>query len=183
MTKEKYLDLQEDYIEHILEYVKDSGSLFPHISVFADIIKPKKDEINKPALIHIPIADKFMETEDTKDEFIDEILPDVFKSLKKKFIPAGVAWASEAWMRVAGSDFDIDKDDWKAIKTKKEIIIITIESDFGDACFMYEIKRNGAQVNSNGELVSSVELEKLDELSSPDAVGGRFSGLFKKLKD
>lgn len=183
MTKEKYLTLQEDYIEHILDYVKDSGNLFPHISVFADIAVPKEDEINKPALIHIPIDDKFMETEDTKDEFINKILPDVFKSLKEKFIPAGVAWASEAWMRTAGSDFDMDKDDWKSIKNKKEIIIITIESDFGDSCFMYEMKRKGSQVNSDGELTNIIELKKLDELSTPDSIGGRFSGLFKKLKD
>jgi len=183
MTKEKYLILQEDYIEHILEYVKDSGSLFPHISVFADIAVPKKDEIDKPALIHIPIDDKFMETEDSKDEFVNKILPGVFKSLKEKFIPAGVAWASEAWMRTAGADFDIDKDDWKSIKNKKEIIIITIESDFGDSCFMYEMKRLGSQVNSDGELTNIIELKKLDELSTPDAIGGRFSGLFKKIKD
>jgi len=183
MTKEKYLTLQEDYIEHILEYVKDSGSLFPHISVFADIVTPKEDEKDKPALIHIPIDDKFMENEETKEKFVNDILPDVFKSLKKKFIPAGVAWASEAWMRTAGADFDIDKDDWKSIKAKKEIIIITIESDFGDTCFMYEIKRTGSQVNSDGELVNIVDLVKLDELSTPDSIGGRFSGLFKKFKD
>lgn len=183
MTKEKYLELQEDYIQHILEYVKESGNLFPHISIFADITKPKEEEKNKPALIHIPIDDKFMENEDTKDQFINEILPDVFKSLKEKFIPVGVAWASEAWMRVANKNFNPNTDDWKAIPVKKEIIMISIESEFNNACIMYEIKRMGTQVNADGELTSCVELEKLDELGSQDGVGGRFSGLFKKLKD
>ena len=124
-----------------------------------------------------------MENEETKDEFINDVLPDVFKSLKKKFIPVGVAWASEAWMRVADKDFNPNTDDWKAVPIKKEIIIITIESEFDNTCITYEIKRNGSQVNSDGELTSSIELEKLDEMASPTSVGGRFTGLFKKLKD
>jgi hypothetical protein len=183
MTKEKYFDLQEDYIQHIMDYVKESGNLFPHISIFADIIEPKDEEIDKPALIHIPIEDKFMEDGDTKDEFINDIIPDVFKSLKQRFIPVGVAWASEAWMRTADKNSDPEKKEWKGLSPKKEIIIISIESEFGDNCFMYEIKRLGIQVNSDGELTDSIELEKLEDLSSPDSVGGRFSGLFKKFKD
>ncbi len=71
MTREEYFDLQEDYINHILEYVKESGGLFPHISIFADIIKPKKEERGKPALIHIPIDDDFMKDEESKDYFVD----------------------------------------------------------------------------------------------------------------
>lgn len=183
MTKEKYFDLQEDYIEHILDYVKESGNLFPHISIFADMLKPKEDEKDKPALIHIPIDNKFMENDETKNEFVNDILPDVFKSLKEKFIPVGVAWAAEAWMRIPEKGFNSDKDDWKAVPIRKEIIMINIESEFGNTCFMYEIKRLGVQVTADGELTDSVELIKLDELDSPSNIGGRFSGLFNKFKD
>jgi hypothetical protein len=186
MTKEQYHDLQDDYIQHILEYVKDNGNLFPHISIFADIIDPKEEEMDKPALIHIPIDDEYMKDEDSKDEFVDEVLPKVFKELKKRFIPHGIAWAAEAWMRVVDKNFNPSKDNWKSIPVRKEVIMISIESEDGNEFFMYEIKRSGKQVNSDGEFVDIVELERFnDEVikKSPEQITGRFTGLFKKFKN
>ena len=181
MTDKQYQNLQEDYIEHVLEYVKESGSLIPHISIFADIIKPKdEEESNKPALIHIPIDHQFMKDDESKDKFINGVLPSVFEDLKEKFSPKAIAWAAEAWMRVADKNFNPEKDDWKAISVKKEIIMITIESENKNDCFMYEIKRLGKQVTSNGEMIDIIELDKLEDLTNPDKIGGRFSGLFKK---
>jgi len=100
--------------------------------------------------------------------------------LKEKFSPKAIAWAAEAWMRVADKNFNPEKDDWKAISVKKEIIMITIESENKNDCFIYEIKRLGKQVTNTGELIDIIELEKLDDLTKPDNIGGRFSGLFKK---
>jgi hypothetical protein len=185
MTKEKYFDLQEDYINHILSYVKQSGGLFPHISVFADIIDPKEDEIDKPALIHIPIDDDFMKDDESKDRFVDVELPKAFKELKKKFEPAGIAWAAEAWMRVIEKkNFDVIQDNWKAIPVKKEVIMISIESkDYDKKCILYEIKRQGKQVNNDGELIDNIELERLEDMANPDQMSGRFSGLLKKFNN
>lgn len=186
MTKEEYSDLQEDYVQHILDYVKDHGSLFPHISIFADIINPKEEEMGKPALIHIPIDDEYMESEEKKDLFVDEILPTAFEELKKKFTPYGVAWAAEAWLRVADKDFNSSKDNWKAIPIKKEVIMISIESENGNEFFIYEIRRLGKQVNNHGDLVDIVELERFDNdfnKQSSSNLAGRFTGLFKKFKD
>jgi hypothetical protein len=184
MTNEEYHDLKEDYIQHILDYVKDNGSLFPHLSVFADIKKPKEEEIGKPALIHIPIDDEYMKDDESKDRFVDEILPNLFKELKTRFTPHGVAWAAEAWMRVAEKDFDPSKDNWKAIPIKKEIIMISVESENANDCFIYEIKRIGKQVNSDGDFVDIVELERLDgDFATATKLAGRFTGLFKKIKD
>jgi hypothetical protein len=184
MTKEQYFDLQEDYIQHILDYVKETGGLFPHISILADIKKPTEEEKDKPALIHIPIDNEFMEDEESKDKFVDDVLPILFSQVKKKFEPKAVAWASEAWMRVVDKDFDPNVQDWKALPIKKEIIIITIESEYDEHLFVYEIKRLGKQVNSEGEMVDMVELEKLDdEFGKAQKAGGRFSGLLKKFKD
>lgn len=186
MTKEQYHDLQEDYIQHVLEYVKDNGSLFPHISIFADIINPTEEQKDKPALIHIPIDDEYMENEDGKEKFVEEILPLTFEELRKKFIPHGVAWAAEAWMRLADKDFNPSKDNWKSIPIRKEVIMISIESEDGNDFFIYEMKRLGKQINSDGELIDIVELERFDdEISkkSSTQLGGRFTGLFKKLKN
>ena len=179
MTKEKYHDLEDDYINHILKYVKESGGLFPHISIFAE---DKDPEQTKPALIHIPIEDSYMEDDAGKERFIKNVLPGVFRALKEEFIPVGTAWASEAWMRFPGKDFDPEKDNWKEIPIKKEVIIIQTESDFGTSCVIYEIKREGKQINSDGELTDNVTLERLDDLKNPEHMSGRFSGLFNKLK-
>jgi hypothetical protein len=182
MTDEQYQNLQEDYINHILEYVKESGNLFPHISVFADIIKPKNEsEKDKPALIHIPIDDEYMKDDESKDRFVDGILPDVFKDLKEKFAPKAIGWAAEAWMRVIDKkNFNPEKDNWKAIPVRKEVIMINIETENKQECFLYEIKRLGKQVNSDGEMTDIIELNKLDDLSNHESMAGRFSGLFQK---
>jgi hypothetical protein len=182
MTKEKYEDIKDDYVQHIIDYVENHGGLFPHISVFADVINPKDDEHkDKPALIHIPIDDDFMKDEESKDKFVDEILPDVFKTLKEKFIPQGIAWAAEAWMRIADKSFDPDKQDYKKLPIKKEVIMINIESKNTNDCFIYEIQREGKQVNADGSLVDTVKLLKLDNMSGNMPVGGgRFTGLFNK---
>lgn len=184
MTEEQYYKLKEDYIEHILEYVREEGGLFPHLSILADIKEPSPEEENKPALIHIPIDEQYMESEENKDEFVYDILPVVFKKLKKDFTPTAIAWASEAWMRIVDKNFDVSKQNWKEIPIKKEVIIITIESEFENISHLYEIKRKGKQINSEGTLIDAIQLEKLDEeFKGASKVEGRFSGLFKKFKD
>ncbi len=177
MTKEHFETLKEEYIEHITEYVKDTGGLFPHISIFAEH-KDKSD--TKPALIHVPISDEFMETDKGKDLFVDEMLPMVAKKVVEDFKVYAIAWSSEAWMRMADKDDDIT--DWKALPIKKEVIFITIETlDEKTDSVMYEINRKGQQVNSDGELTDHIELTK-SEMSGLGSVGGRFSGLLKHFK-
>lgn len=183
MTNEQYEVLKQDYIDHIKEYVTENGSLFPHLTIFADIRKPKPEEENKPALIHVPIPNEFMENDKSKDRFIDEVVPDLFKSINEKFIPKGIGWAAEAWMRVADKNFDPEKDNWKKIPIRKEVIMISIESDQPTESIIYEIKREGKQVTSDGEIVDIIKLEEqFKEEGSPMSAGGRFTGLFKKLK-
>jgi hypothetical protein len=181
MTPEKFIEIKEMYQEHLLDVISSTGGLFPHLTIFADLKDPLKDENDLPAIIHLPIPDKYMKDETTKDKFIDDVLPDIAKKVKKEFIVHGVAWASEAWMRVIEKDQKVP-DNWKEIPIKKEIVIVTIETDGQKEAIIYEIKRNGKQVNSDGELVDNVTLEKLED-EQPSSVGGRFSGLLKTFKD
>jgi hypothetical protein len=183
MTDEQYTLLKEEYVSHIKSYVTSQGGLFPHLSIFADVKKPEKGEEDKPALIHIPIPDEYMEDDESKESFIKDVVPDLFSSIKKEFIPYGVAWAAEAWMRVADKKFDADKDDYKKLPIRKEVIIITIESLNLEEAFLYEIKREGKQVNGDGELTDAISLISIEGMDKPDGLGGRFSGLFKKFKN
>jgi hypothetical protein len=184
MTDEQFIELKQDYIDHIKRYVVEEGGIFPHISVFADSKNPKIEEEKKPAIIHIPIPDEFMNDEG-KETFLKEIVPMVFSKIKEKFIPYGVGWASEAWMRTIekGSDFDIDKDDYKKLPIKKEIVIITVETEDSKDALIYDINREGKQINSDGELVDKVSLVLNEDMKNPDGLDGRFSGLLKKFKD
>jgi hypothetical protein len=183
MTNEQYALLKQDYIDHIKEYVTENGSLFPHLTIFADVKKPKKGEEDKPALIHVPIPDEYMENDRAKDKFIDEVVPDLFQNINEKFIPKGIGWAAEAWMRVADKNFDVEKDNWKKIPIKKEVIMISIESDEPTESIIYEIKREGKQVIPGGDIVDIIKLEEqFREEGAPTVSGGRFTGLFKKLK-
>jgi hypothetical protein len=181
MKNSQYEELKEEYIKHLVDVISETGGLFPHITIFADVLNPKEDEKDKPAIIHIPIPDKFMKDDESKDEFIDQIIPDIFKDLKKKFNPHGVAWSSEGWMRQLEKG-DKMPDNYKNLPIKKEVIIVTLGTKEKEEAIIYEVKREGKQVNQSGDLVDIVKLDKLDA-DQPDSVGGRFSGLFKKFKD
>lgn len=182
MTPEKYNDIREAYIEHITDLITDMGGLYPHVTVFADQKDPKEGEEDKPAIIHIPIPEELIDTDEGKEQFVEGILPDVFATLKEKFIPYGVAWSSEAWMRVIDKTDKIP-DNYKDLPIKKEIIIITLETSTKEEIIIYEIKRSGKQVNQFGDFIDKVELILQPEMSAPNSMGGRFSGLFKKFKD
>jgi hypothetical protein len=69
------------------------------------------------------------------------------------------------------------------LDTKKEIIMICIESDRQSESIIYEIKRKGKQVNADGNLVDVISLEQQFENETPPKTEGRFAGLFKKLKN
>ncbi len=178
MTQEEYQNVKESYLTHIKNYMKRTGGLFPHITILADHIE--KEEDDKPAVIHIPIPDQFMDSDEGKDEFVDELLPEIIKTVKEKFIPYAIAWSSEAWMRTADKDFDFQKDDYKLLP-KKEVLFLSIESKDREETYIYEINRIGMKVTDDGDLCDDIELTEIKEFGNPEHTQGRFSGLYKKL--
>jgi hypothetical protein len=177
MNKEEFDKLKEDYINNILDYVKSEGGLFAHISIFA---KEKENSNEKPALIHVPLSDNIMEDDEGKDLFIEKILPRLAETITEKFNVFGVAWSSEAWMRVANKEEEVE--DFSLLPIDKEVIFITIESVNHDAeCIMYEINRNGVSVNEDGDLVDVISLTKSD-IDNTVKMSGRFSNLLKYFK-
>ena len=180
MTSKDHEELVENYLSHIQKYMKDTGGLFPHIVIFAE---HKNPEENQPAnsIIHIPIPSEYMDSENGKDVLVDEIFPTIFKKVNETFTPSGIGWASEAWMRTAGADFDIDKEDYKTLPIQKEVLFVCIETANDSKTRIYEIKRDGHQINSDGELVDGIDLIEMTEMKNVDRTEGRFSGLYKKL--
>ena len=179
MTEQDYIEVKDLYIDHIKKYMTDAGGLFPHITILADHLN-KEDDVKK-AIIHIPIPGEYMNSEEGKDSFVEEIMPSIFKEVNKKFSPYGIAGASEAWVRIAGKDFNAEKGNWKALPIKKEVLFISIETEFKKEVNVYNIKRTGHKVNSDGELIDNISLEEENDFGNPESVGGRFSGLYKKL--
>jgi hypothetical protein len=175
MTKEKYEEIKKGYLENIKRYMLSVGGLFPHVTVFG----AHKDDENKDAIIHIPIPDEFLKSEDTKDEFVNTVLPEVAKTVKTKFIPYGVGWASEAWVRTSSKDDKIP-DNWKDLPIKKEVLFINLEFEDKTEAIMYEIKRLGKQVNEDGDLVDHVDLIEDKLMAGPENMSGRFTGLLDK---
>lgn len=182
MTTEQFDVLKEEFISNIKEYVTDSGGIFPHVSIFADVKNPEEGEEGKPALIHIPIPDELMQDDDGKDTFVNEIFPKIAEEVKIKFKPIALAWTAEAWVRTI-SKTEKMPDDYRNLPVQKEVIIITIETSTDNQCVIYDIIRNGKQITSDGEMVDKIELVEATDLKHPDGLGGRFSGLFSKLKD
>ena len=82
--------------------------IIPDRSFLEEVFAEHKDKSDtKPALIHVPISDEFMETDKGKDLFVDEMLPMVAKKVVEDFKVYAIAWSSEAWMRMADKDDDI----------------------------------------------------------------------------
>lgn len=179
MTQEDFKDLKETYIEHIQQYIKDVGNLFPHITIFADLKDAKED--SKPAIIHIPIPSEYMETDELKDKFLEEVLPDVFKSIKEEFVPTGVAWGAEAWVRIAEKNSVVK--DYKKLPIEKEVVFISIETKDNHETLVYDIERNGKQVNSDGSISDIIQLTEAKESGMSSGATGRFAELFKMLEN
>jgi hypothetical protein len=178
MTTEEYSSMKKGYLELIVKIMTESGGLAPSITVLGI----HKDD-GKNAIVHVPIASKYMQDEDSKDEFVNEIVPEIANHVRDKFDINAVAWASEAWLRVADAK-TTTKDEllgnWKNLPIKKEVLIITIESQDQTETTIKEIVRRGKQVNEDGELTDNIELIDLPEYSDGVTGEGRFAGLYKK---
>ena len=63
---------------------------------------------------------------------------------------------------------------------KKEVLMVSMESAFGNETSVYEIVRSGMKVTEEG-LSDTIELIKDEELSGENLnFEGRFTGLYKK---
>jgi hypothetical protein len=181
MTEEKYIDLKDTYLKNIKRYMTQEGGLFSHISVFAEKLECNEDddEASKNAIIHIPLPDKIANSDEGKEYFVTKMIPEIASTLKESFTTTGVAWASEAWVRTSHID-DKQSENWKDMPIKKEVLMICIESEFGNESSVYEIVRKGMQVTEDG-LADTIELIKDEELSGENLkFEGRFTGLYKK---
>lgn len=178
MTEQEYNELKEAYMKHIKTYMAEVGELFPNVTVLGDHLDKTEDPNN--AIIHIPIPDEYMENDNTKDEFVDVVLPEVMKTVKEKFKIHAIAWASEAWMRKTDKDFDPTKDDYKQLP-KTEVLFVAIESKNKTESYIYQIDRTGMKVNDDGDLCDNINLIEITEFGNPENTEGRFAGLYKKL--
>lgn len=174
MTEEKYQELKTQYVSNIKNFMSEMGNVFPHISIFGN---HKDENETKDAIIHIEIPDILMSSEHRKELFVQQVLPSIAKEINEKFIPYGVAWTSEAWVRESGPG-DVPEN-WKDIPIKKEILLISLEFTHKKEALIYEIKRLGKQVNEEGNLIDKIDLLE-EEVSITEPLQGRFSGLLEK---
>lgn len=182
MTEKQYIDLKNTYLGNIQKYMKQEGGMFSHISIFAEPLNVNEEEIDpeRTAIIHIPIPEKMANSENGKEYFISKMIPEIADTIKQQFNTVGVVWASEAWLRVANKSEESKLDNWKDMPIKKEVLMIAIESKFGNEALVYEIVRKGMQVTEDG-LSDTIELIKDEQLSGNDLpLQGRFAGLYQK---
>lgn len=183
MTAEQYNQIKVDYVENIKRFIKEVGGVFPHFTVFAKKLRIEEDE-KEDAIIHIPVPNDYMDEDDKKDMLVDEILPSIYGEICKTFKPYAISWASEAWLRTAT---DKTIKDYKTLPVKKEVVLITIDGEFGSEMISLEILRKGTIVNDDGEMIDDIQLIDYPELSGTNNnikdSKGRFCNLFKKLND
>lgn len=176
MTEEKYEELKKEYVDNIKRVMIELGGIRPHLTVFGS---HKDEEIkDKDALVHIEVRDEFMRSETMKEGFVQVILPEIAEKIKEMIVPYGVAWTSEAWVRTAAKEQGVP-DNWKELPIEKEVLMVSMEFTNKKEMLIYEIKRNGKQVNEDGDLVDHVDLLEQD-FSGAEGMTGRFTGLLEK---
>lgn len=94
MDQEIFEEIKKDYISQIKDNMTENGFLIPMITVFAET-----QTEDTPAIIHIPIPEEYMKNDETKENFLTNIVPDIFTNIKEQFVPYAVGWAVESWMR------------------------------------------------------------------------------------
>jgi len=184
MTQEDYIEIKDMFLDHVKGFMNNTGGMQPHITVFAKHrLEEGNDMSEKDSIIHIPIPAEYFNSEDKKDEFMEDVMPEISKKIKSKFVAQAVCWASEAWMRVASSKHKLLN--YKKIPVKKEVLIVTLESEAHNDCILFEIIRKGKKVNEDGDMVDDVDLIEMEDLSTTMPNGklsGRFSGLYDMVK-
>ena len=185
MTNEEFEELKVSYIKNIKRYMVEAGGLFSHLSIFGEHKEPEEG-LPATAIIHVPIDPRFLKSDKTKDVFVDEVVPELAKVINERFIIKGVGWASEAWLRTADKDQSIKN--WKDLPIKKEVLIVTIETEFKNDMTIYDIKRDGKDVTLDGDIIDHIELIEQEDMKDLNNTGatkeqsGRFTGLYKKFK-
>lgn len=176
MTTEKFTEIKNSYISHIKQYLCEMGNIFPHLSVFGKHL----DNPDQDAIVHIPIPDEFMQSDERKEQFVVDVIPMIAEKIRERFIPYGVGWTSEAWVRTASKEKGVPEN-WKDLPIEKEVLMVTLEFAGNNEAMIYEIKRNGHQVTEEGELVDKVELIEM-HMGQPEGFSGRFTNLLQKFK-
>jgi len=175
MTKEQFLEIKDEYLDNMKSMLLELGNIQPTVTVIADHL-----EENKPAIVHIPLPEKIANSDTGKQLFVDKMLPEIAIKVKEKFTVKAVCFASEAWMRESHKDdFNPEVDDYKKLPIKKEILIISIDTETNTESHVYEIIR--MSVSPTGDIVENIELREMPELSEHYGTSeGRFNGLYKK---
>jgi len=187
MTEEQIKIIREDYLSFIKENIQEEGSMSSSIGIFADIID---SEDGKPALIEIPIPEEYLNNDNTKEHFVEKILPQIIKEFKKRFIAHSVVWSAEAWLRTVPKEKMASMENYQDIPIAHEAVVIIIDSKNGTESLVYEIQRPALSISTDGELVEKEQKNKIELVEMPELSGsfnetftGRFSNLYKKFTD
>lgn len=191
--KELINKLKEDYVNFVKETIQETGELYPSFTIFCQLKEEIDEETGDKVLgmVHIPVPSKFMENASSKEELVSEVLPKIFKEIKKQFVPHAIAWSSEVWVKKVSKEEAKTEEEAFLIAEKKvnreEAVFINVQSADDNEVLVYTIERIGKQINNDGDLVDKIELipsNNLDNgLVSNKDIGGRFSNLFNKLND
>jgi hypothetical protein len=187
MTEEQVKIIREDYFSYIKENAEENGEIGAHIAVFADV---KNDKDSPPALVEIPIPGEYLKDDDTKEHFVEKVLPLLIKEFQELFIAHTVIWVAEAWIRTAPKEGMDSVENYKDFPIKTEAVVLVIDSKDDTECIIYEMQRPSLSISSTGELVEKEQKKKVNLVEMPsfggsmkETFGGRFSNLYKKFTE
>lgn len=177
MTDKIYQELKQDHVKHVLKMVEKTGSVYPHITIICE-----RDGEEKPTVIHIPIPGEFMQNDETKEQLVEQVFPEIKEELKKKkFTVVAICFASEIWIRESSPEEYKEIEDYHDIPVNDEGIIISIEDEKENTTYCYKIVKESMSVGEEG-LNGKVRVEEFHKpIIIPQGTGnGRFANLYSE---
>lgn len=179
MTEKQSKILSEEELKELLFFINSSINDYGNIDPIFYIGLLKEGKKIKALA---PVPSEFMKNNSTKNIIVEHMLPQISEKIKEdNLIFEYIIFISEAWVRGGDKEQLKNVEDLHSLPITSEIIMINIESFEHKEMITYEIIRNGKVVNSKGDMIDNVTLER-NEILENGHITGRFTNLAQIFK-
>lgn len=183
MNKENIEEFKNSHAKVVSTIMHETGEFLPMIGVLVEVEENKELKI-----VLCPIPPELTHSEKAKDLIKPYAHSFLERLVKEGNKPMCFFISFEAWLRRKEYDknLDLDLQREEALKNWKELPKVEVITSFFETAESSEtefvinyVKRTGKAINSEGELMDVIELEKDEEMSGkePNKVEGRFANI------
>lgn len=179
MTESEHIEnFKKENKENITKLISQMGGFAPLCTIFTH----KNDNYG---VIIVTLPEDVLDSYENKQKFL-KAMPDFFDSIVEDgHRIVCFSYSSEAWLRTADKNGGVP-DNWQSLP-KIEALITSYETNDSVSLEIYNIIREGKIVDTEGDLIDCIRLEKNNDMDSKEGnLQGGFSTIYRdylKLKN